>query len=292
MTNFQTRSCAEHGIGLSFCKANGRILARISGPFGGNVLLRRQQYRMADDAVQYMPIVQNMLFGKLHNSRYNIERAMRDHALRVDVDLLDKASVFILDTMRMLSQVCDPESIRGAEGTAANQYFGVFDQMILGEKPLFSFSTRSRRPPLDAVNALLSFAYSILANDCASALEAHGLDSYAGFLHRDRPGRKSLALDLMEELRPAIADRFVLTLINNRQLKSNHFEHMDNGAVLLGDDGRKIFLKSWQERKRKEITHPYLDEKIAWGLVPYCQAQLLARCIRGDLDGYPPFLLK
>ena len=184
------------------------------------------------------------------------------------------------------------ESLRGLEGASAAVYFGVFDQMILGEKPLFAFASRSRRPPQDAVNALLSFAYSLLAHDCATALESVGLDAYVGFLHRDRPGRTSLALDLMEELRPCMADRFVLTLINNRMVGRGDFDFRENGAVFLNDGGRRAFLKRWQERKQEVITHPYLKEKLAWGLVPYIQALLLARTLRGDLDGYPPFLWK
>ena len=164
--------------------------------------------------------------------------------------------------------------------------------MILGDKETFSFRGRSRRPPLDPVNAMLSFAYSLLAHDCASALESVGLDSYVGFLHRDRPGRSSLALDLMEELRPCMADRFVLTLINNRQVKAADFLYMESGAVLLSDDGRKAFLKNWQEKKKETLTHPYLGEKLPWGMIPYIQALLLARCLRGDLDTYPPFLWK
>jgi CRISPR-associated protein Cas1 len=184
------------------------------------------------------------------------------------------------------------ESLRGMEGVGAAVYFGIFDDMILREKEQFFFHGRNRRPPLDKVNAMLSFAYSLLANDCASALESVGLDSYVGFFHQDKPGRKSLALDLMEELRPCMADRFVLTFINNRMVSSSDFTETENGAVLMTEDERKRFLKAWQERKREEITHPYLQEKLPWGLVPYVQSLLLARYIRGDLDDYPPFLWK
>ena len=186
----------------------------------------------------------------------------------------------------------DPEALRGIEGVAANVYFEAFDEMILNNKELFRFRTRSRRPPLDPVNSMLSFAYSLLANDCAAALEAVGLDSYVGFLHTDRPGRRSLALDLMEELRPCIADRFVLTLINNRKVQEKDFIFRESGAVTMTDEARSAFLRAWQEHKRQEITHPYLKAKLAWGLVPYAQAQLLSRFLRGDLDGYPPFLWK
>lgn len=184
------------------------------------------------------------------------------------------------------------DSLRGLEGEAASDYFGVLDELILSQKEDFTFDNRNRRPPQDNVNAMLSFAYTLLSNDCASALEAVGLDAYVGFLHRDRPGRKSLALDLEEELRAPFADRLVLTLINNRTIQSKHFERQQGGAVLLNDNGRRVFLKYWQEKKRDEITHPFLKEKIPWGLVPYVQALLLARYIRGDIDGYPPFMWK
>ena len=184
------------------------------------------------------------------------------------------------------------DALRGLEGAGATLYFRVFDQMILGEKPFFQFSGRNRRPPQDPMNALLSFAYSLLAHDCASALESVGLDSYVGFLHRDRPGRTSLALDLMEELRPCMADRFVLTLVNNRVVGKSDFDVRENGAVFLNNTGRRTFLKHWQNRKQEKLTHPYLQEKLSWGLVPYVQALLLARYLRNDLDAYPPFLWK
>ena len=186
----------------------------------------------------------------------------------------------------------DPEQLRGLEGQSAQAYFGVFDELILQNRAVFSFSGRSRRPPLDPVNALLSFVYTLLAHDCAAALEGVGLDAYVGFLHRDRPGRTSLALDLMEELRPVFADRLALSLINTRKLTGKHFETRESGAVYLNDDGRRIVLENWQMRKKEELRHPFLDEKLPWGLVPYVQALLLARFLRGDLDGYPPFLWK
>ena len=233
-----------------------------------------------------------MIFGKLYNARWSIERTRRDHALRVDGEKLAAASGEIREMLPKVKTVTDPDELRGLEGVAAAAYFRVFDEMILGDKDTFCFHGRSRRPPMDAVNAMLSFAYSLLAHDCASALESVGLDSYVGFLHRDRPGRTSLALDLMEELRPCMADRFVLTLINNRQVKASDFVYMDSGAVLLSDDGRKSFLKSWQEKKKEQLTHPYLGEKLPWGMIPYTQALLLSRYLRGDLDAYPPFLWK
>ena len=285
-------ACARRGISLAFCTPRGRFLARTTGESSGNVLLRRTQYRAADDPGPCCRIARNMLFGKCCNARWSIERTRRDHELRVDSARLSGASAHLKELLPQIQAETSLDSLRGLEGAGAAVYFGVFDQMILGEKPLFTFQSRNRRPPLDPVNALLSFAYSLLTHDCASALESVGLDSYVGFLHRDRPGRISLALDLMEELRPCMADRFVLTLINNRVVGRPDFDFRENGAVFLNDAGRRTFLKHWQERKRNALTHPYLQEKIPWGLVPYVQALLLARYLRGDLDGYPPFLWK
>lgn len=285
-------ACAERQIGLAFCTPRGKFLARVCGEDNGNVLFRRSQYRIADDPVQCCQISRSMIFGKLFNARWSIERTRRDHSLRVDSEKLTAASQQIYGLLPQVKEAAVLDELRGLEGVGASVYFGVFDEMILGDKEAFSFQGRSRRPPLDAVNALLSFAYGLLAHDCASALESVGLDSYVGFLHRDRPGRTSLALDLMEELRPIVADRFVLTLINNRQIKASDFLHMESGAVLLTDDGRKTFLKRWQEKKKEVLTHPYLGEKLPWGMIPYMQALLLARHLRGDLDAYPPFLWK
>lgn len=285
-------ACAQRQIGLVFCTPRGRFLARVCGESAGNVLLRREQYRIADDPARCCEISRTMIFGKLYNARWSIERTRRDHGMRVDGELLAGASRQINDLLPQVRQVNAPDELRGLEGVGANAYFKAFDQMILGDKETFFFHGRSRRPPLDAVNAMLSFAYSLLAHDCASALESVGLDSYVGFLHRDRPGRTSLALDLMEELRPCMADRFVLTLINNRVVKAADFQYMESGAVLLTDEGRKVFLKNWQEKKKETLTHPYLAEKLPWGMIPYIQALLLARYLRGDLDAYPPFLWK
>lgn len=285
-------ACAQRQIGLVFCTPRGRFLARVCGESAGNVLLRREQYRIADDPARCCEISRTMIFGKLYNARWSIERTRRDHGIRVDGELLAGASRQINDLLPQVRQVNAPDELRGLEGVGANAYFKAFDQMILGDKETFFFHGRSRRPPLDAVNAMLSFAYSLLAHDCASALESVGLDSYVGFLHRDRPGRTSLALDLMEELRPCMADRFVLTLINNRVVKAADFQYMESGAVLLTDEGRKVFLKNWQEKKKETLTHPYLAEKLPWGMIPYIQALLLARYLRGDLDAYPPFLWK
>ncbi len=284
--------CAKQNILLSFCSPQGRFLARTVGETSGNVLLRRMQYRVADDPPQSVRIARLMIMGKLYNGRQCVERVCRDHALRVDVPKLKNASARMKELLPAVCAETDMEALRGLEGVGANAHFDVFDEMILNRKEVFSFQTRNRRPPLDPVNALLSFSYSLLSNDCAAALEAVGLDAFVGFMHTDRPGRRSLAADLMEELRPCYADRFVLSCINNRMFDKNDFQTSDSGAVLLTDTARKTFLKNWQERKKDTITHPYLGEKLQWGMVPYIQALLLARYLRGDLDEYPPFLWK
>ena len=258
-------ACAQRGVNLAFCTPRGRFLARAVGPSHGSVLLRRTQYRFADDPAQSGRVARNFLFGKVYNARWSIERTLRDHALRVDAPRLKEASLQLRETLPRLAAETDPGSLRGLEGAAAALYFGVLDDMILNGKDAFFFHGRSRRP---------------------------GLDSYVGFLHRDRPGRVSLALDLMEELRPCMADRFVLTLINNRMIASTDFEFLESGAVFIRDEARRAFLQAWQAKKQESITHPYLKEKLPWGLVPYIQALLLARYLRGDLDGYPPFLWK
>ena len=285
-------ACAQRGISLSFCTPRGKFLARVTGEANGNVLLRRTQYRVADDPVQSCSIARSMVFGKVHNARWSIERTRRDHGLRVDDQRLGEASVQLKELLPKLLRETNLDSLRGLEGVGATAYFSVFDALILGDRSLFRFETRSRRPPLDPVNALLSFAYSLLSHDCAWALESVGLDSYVGFLHRDRPGRSSLALDLMEEFRPCMADRFVLTCINNRIFQKPDFICRENGGVLLSENGRRTFLQRWQERKKDSLTHPFLGEKVSWGLVPYIQALLLTRYLRGDLESYPPFLWK
>ena len=284
--------CAEAGIALSFCTPRGKFLASVRGKGGGNVLLRRAQYRVADDPAQSCRIARCSIFGKLYNCRWSIERTARDHSLRVDTEKLKNASSQLRELLPTVLDEWSLESLRGTEGAAATIYFSVLNEMILSNKEYFEFTGRSRRPPLDPINALLSFAYSLLAGNCASALESVGFDSYVGFMHSDRPGRESLALDLMEELRPCMADRFVLTMINNRIITPEHMIVSQSGAVRLNDAGRKLFLMHWQEKKKETITHPYLREKIQWGLVPYVQAQLLARYFRGDIEEYPPFLWK
>lgn len=285
-------ACAKREIGLAFCTPRGCFLARVFGQMQGNVLLRRTQYRVADDPSESCRVARMMILGKVYNARWSVERTRRDHAMRIDGKRFAAVSQQLQGLLPQITAETSLESLRGLEGAGATAYFSVLDEMILQGKDFFFFRERSRRPPLDAFNAMLSFAYSLLAHDCASALESVGLDAYVGFLHRDRPGRESLALDLMEELRPCFADRFVLTMINNRVLKQEDFDFRESGAVFLTDTGRKSFLQKWQERKRETITHPFLEEKLPWGLVPYVQSLLLVRHLRGDLDDYPPFFWK
>lgn len=285
-------ACAERNILLAFYNPRGRFLARVVGEPNGNILLRKEQYRISDDEVRSVSYAKNMLLGKIFNSRWCLERTIRDYAMRLEDNKMKIVSDELYRGLESI-RACDGlDQVRGIEGELAARYFSVFGQMILNQKEAFAFRGRSRRPPMDNLNAMLSFAYSILANECVSALEGVGLDPYVGFLHRDRPGRKSLALDLMEELRPCMADRFVVTLINRKVIQEKHFTTQGDGAVLLNDEGRKTFLSAWQQRKKDQIKHPFLDEKIPWGLVPHVQALLLARTIRGDLEEYPPFFWK
>ena len=284
--------CARDGIGLVFLTPRGRFLARTCGESRGNVLLRRTQYRTADDPGQSCRIARSFIFGKLGNARQVLERTRRDHALRIDEGAFLSAAEQLRGLSAQVLEAASLEELRGLEGAGAVIYFRLFNEMILRNKEAFFFHGRSRRPPLDRINALLSFVYTMLGSDCASALEAVGLDAYVGFLHRDRPGRSSLAQDLLEELRPCMADRFVLTLINDRLVTPEDFQQQENGAVFLTPDGRRRVQKEWQTKKQQKITHPFLKEKMEWGLVPYAQALLLARCLRDDLDGYPPFLWK
>lgn len=285
-------ACAERNVALSFFTSNGRFLARTTGIECGNVLLRKAQHRLSDDPAAASIIARNFLIGKFYNARWLLERATRDHPLQVDVAKLKSACARLAEAMRKLAECEDPATLRGLEGDASGAYFSVFDELLLRRKDEFFFHERSRRPPLDNVNCMLSFAYALLANECAAALSGAFLDPYIGFLHRDRPGRTSLALDLMEEFRPVIADRFVITCVNNRIMQPRHFDRRENLSTTLTDEGRRAFLAAWQEHKREIITHPYLGEKIPWGMVPHVQALLLARYLRGDLEAYPPFFWK
>ncbi len=279
--------CAERGITLALLDRAGRFQARIEGPAQGNVLLRRAQYRLAEGGED---IVRSFVLGKIANQRAVLRRAIRDYGEDGPTDALEAACDRMAMILRRV-QLSDAgtDQLRGSEGEAATLYFAVFDQLIRSPDPELRWTARSRRPPLDAMNALLSFLYTLLTHDCRSACEAVGLDPAVGFLHRDRPGRPSLALDLMEELRAPLADRLALSLVNRRQLRAADFRRMESGAVLLTDEGRKTVLTAWQERKREQRHHAFLGEKTPFGLVPHLQAQLLARHLRGDIDAYPPW---
>jgi len=282
-------ACAERNVGLCFLTPNGRFLARINGKVKGNVLLRKKQYQVSERNEESIPIAASFLLGKIANCRKVIERAVRDHAMLVDVQALGQASASLKETLLAIPECKTIGDLMGFEGSAAKIYFGVFDQLILQQRDDFAFKERSRRPPLDNMNSLLSFLYTLLTNEVASALEGVGLDPYVGFLHQDRPGRPSLALDLMEELRPVFADRLALSLVNRKQIAGKGFTQKESGGILMDDDTRKTVLTAWQERKKEEILHPYLKERIPFGLIPHVQAMLLSRFLRGDLDAYPPF---
>lgn len=282
-------ACAEKNIGLCFLSPYGRFLARVSGKVHGNVLLRKRQYQVSENETESLPIAASFLVGKLYNCRKVLERAVRDHALLVDVEALRQASNCLREQMQAIKGAAAIADLMGYEGRAAKTYFSVFDYLIVQQREDFYFKDRNRRPPLDNMNALLSFFYTLLASEVSSALETVGLDPYVGFLHQDRPGRPSLALDLMEELRPVFADRLALSLVNRKQVQGKDFVQKESGGILMDDETRKKVLTAWQERKKEVILHPFLKEKIEFGLIPYVQALLLARYLRGDLDAYPPF---
>lgn len=285
-------ACAQRGVGVSFFTPHNRFLARMQGAVHGNVLLRKAQTLWSEDAPRSLEAAKAFMIGKVYNEKWVVERTLRDHPERVDSERLGVVSARLSAYLRDMPACGTLTDLRGLEAVAAQAYFSVLDEMILGDKRAFSFTGRSRRPPLDRVNALLSFAYALLARECAAGLEGVGLDPCIGFMHEDRSGRASLALDLMEELRAPVADRFVLMLINRRMLEAKDFDTQENGAVLITDTARRAFLGAWQQRKQETITHPFLEEKVPWGLVPFVQAQLLSRWIRGDLDAYPPFRWK
>lgn len=283
--------CAANDISLAFLSRNGKFLARVEGEVNGNVLLRREQYRIADDH-RSLAIARNMIAAKLYNSRWVLERTVRDHSMRIDCEAFKRKSAFLQEQISKATNAPDKDTLRGIEGEGASLYFSIFDDMILQQKEDFYFQTRNKRPPLDNVNAMLSFAYTLTTGMCASALEMVGLDAYVGFLHTDRPGRRSLALDLLEEFRAPMCDRYVLMLINKKLMHPEDFIKREDGAVIMTEEGRRKFLAAWQDRKQDEIKHPFIGEKMQWGMLPYAQALLLARYIRGDLDCYPPFMWK
>lgn len=289
---FLLSHCAKNSVGVSFLTEYGRFLASVIGPQSGNVMLRREQYRRADDPELGADSVRFIITAKIANCRTVLRRALRDHSGKDGSEELQTAVIRLSGILKNLDRYVSVDELRGAEGDAARTYFSVFNHLITSQKDGFRFEQRNRRPPQDPVNALLSFVYTLLTHDVRSALEAVGLDPQVGTLHRDRPGRPGLALDLMEELRPVLADRLVLNMINLKKVKSSDFTTDAGGAVRMTDDARKTVLKTWQERKKDEITHPYLEEKIHLGLLPHAQALLFVRYLRNDIDGYPPFLWK
>ena len=292
MSPFLMGFCAENKVGVSFLTENGHFLANVQGKISGNVLLRREQYRRADDVRYSSEIASSILIGKISNCRTVLQRGLRDHGEKVNTEEIAQASSRLVFSIDQIQRTDSLDVLRGIEGEAANTYFNVIDHLIVAQKTDFVFKQRSRRPPLDEVNCLLSFIYTLLMHDVRSALESVGLDSCVGFLHRDRPGRPGLALDIMEEFRPFLADRLALSLINRAQIRKKGFRQMESGAVLMDEDTRKEVLIAYQKRKQEEIMHPYLKENIEVGLLFHVQALLFARYLRGDIDGYPVFVWK
>lgn len=286
------QQCMAYGIGIAYMTPRGRFIGRLQGMSRGNILLRRTQYRMADAEAMALPIAISCIAAKVYNEKWTIERYIRQYAARLDTTQLERVSATLTAMLAEIRNVSSLDELRGFEGRAQAAYFSCMDTLILNQKGDFQFLSRSRRPPLTRVNAVLSFLYAVLANELASALETVGLDAYAGFMHVDRPGRVSLALDMMEEFRAPLVDRLVLSMINRKSIQAGDFQVEANESVFLTDTGRRAVLSLWQKRKQEIITHPYLNEKMPWGLVPFVQATLLARYIRSDLDAYPSFFWK
>ncbi|MFD2255921.1 type I-C CRISPR-associated endonuclease Cas1c [Luteolibacter algae] len=286
--------CHEYGVSLTFLSPHGKFISSSYGGVSGNILLRREQYRHAESEASSLAIARNMITAKIHNTRTILQRAARDHGTKCPqrAHVLTQTSDFLFKRISACNRATNLDSLRGIEGESAAAYFAVFNHLITIEGPAFLLNGRTKRPPLDRTNALLSFLYVLLAHDCRSACETVGLDPQSGFLHQPRPGRHSLALDLMEEFRPLFADRLALSLINRQQVKADDFELQENGATFLKPDSRKKILTAWQERKQETFTHPFLDETITYGLLPQIQARLLARYLRGDHDAYPAYLHK
>ncbi|MDD4029602.1 MAG: type I-C CRISPR-associated endonuclease Cas1c [Caldisericia bacterium] len=281
--------CTQNNVGITFLTPSGFFLARVTGKVNGNVLLRRKQFRLADDQEISTIIAKSFITGKIANARSVLLRFIRDHSEKVNTEDLLIAIKTLTSSLQKIQKAETTDTVRGIEGDAAKVYFGVFDKLILVNKKDFFFIERNRRPPLDNVNTLLSFVYTLLVHDMQSALESVGLDPSVGFLHVDRPGRASLALDMIEELRPYLADRIVLSLVNRKQVDASDFIASEAGGIMMKDEAKKKIITTWQKRKQELILHPYFNEKIEIGLIPYSQALLLSRYIRGDLDGYPPF---
>lgn len=284
--------CTSHDVSLCFVSPYGKFLGRVCGRVSGNVLLRKKQYSLSDDESLCVEVARNFILGKILNCRYVLQRFLRDHPDAGSTDIKNALEKLSEGVSELRGGTFTLNELRGVEGRLSRVYFDCFDELILSSEPEFSFTGRNRRPPLDRVNALLSFVYTLIGSECGAACESVGLDPQVGFLHRVRPGRSSLALDLMEEFRPVLGDRFVLSLINNRVVKAGDFMVRENGAVVLSDDARREVLKRWQVRKNEVVTHPFLDEKVETGLLVYAQALLLARFLRGDIDGYPPFVVR
>ena len=289
---FLMRFCGERDVAITFLSEYGRFLARVEGPTTGNILLRKAQYRKADDADATSAIARNIVVAKLTNARNVLQRAARDHGDKHDDNAIHENTQRLRQYVRRLKSPMPLEQVRGIEGEGSKSYFACFDDLITAQKDAFRFNGRNRRPPTDNINCLLSFLYTLLVHDVRSALEAVGLDPQVGYLHRDRPGRPSLALDLMEEFRAPFADRLALSLVNRQQLQAKGFEKSEAGGVTMKDDTRKALLVAYQKRKQDELEHPFLKKKVRVGLVFHLQAMLMARFLRGDLDGYPPFVWK
>ena len=287
---FLLGACAEKGICISMLTEFGKFLARVEGSVSGNVLLRVAQYRAYEDKEKKAEIAKSFVIGKIYNTKMVLQRRIRDHGETQSIVIAEEKQKYVLHSLKYVTP--DIERIRGLEGEAAASYFSAFSDMIVAQKNDFYLKSRQRRPPMDPMNALISFLYTLLAHECVAALESVGLDPQIGFLHELRPGRPALALDLMEEFRAIIADRIALNLINLKQISRSGFTITESGAVLMKDDTRKKLLTVWQEKKQEEITHPFLEEKIQVGLLPYVQALLLSRYLRGDFDAYPPYLTR
>lgn len=281
-------ACGEKGISISFFTGYGRFQSRVQGPQSGNVLLRRAQYREADDSPQ--TLARLFIAAKLVNCRNIVMKHQRNHG---QDDQLERLVKYLADNLKRLERSNDVDQMRGIEGDSAASYFACFNNLIVEDlRESFPFSGRTKRPPLDRVNALLSFAYTLLTYEIASALQGVGIDPYVGFLHTDRSGRVSLALDMLEEFRAWWCDRFVLTLINRKQISPEDFIEESSSAIRLTDDARKMVLTAWQEKKQEELQHPYTEEKIQIGLLPHIQAMLLSRYLRKDMEIYTPFIAR
>lgn len=284
--------CSEHNIGLAFYGGNGEFMARVQGAQSGNVLLRRRQYRLADDERICTDIVRWIVGAKIANSRTILQRCLRNYPDNIEKGKLERVINIMAQYLLLIKESTEIDEIRGIEGYISTEYFSCFNSMLTNEKEAFAFVKRTRRPPLDRINALLSFIYTLIYHDMTSALEGVGLDPAVGFLHSERPGRASLALDIMEEFRGYLGERQVINLINQKQIKPEGFNISESGAVFMDDKTRAVLIETYQKKKHEEIVHPFLDEKVKIGLIPYIQAQLMARYIRGDIECYPPFLIK